>query len=46
MTITLTPGTITIECTAGEFLVHGLTRAGAQGCIDSDMDRRLQRLET
>ena len=44
--ITLTPGTITIECTAGEFLVHGLTRAGAQGCIDSDMDRRLQRLET
>lgn len=43
--ITLTPGTITVEATAGEFLVHGLTRASAEGAIDSDMDRRLQRLE-
>jgi multicomponent Na+:H+ antiporter subunit E len=39
--ITLTPGTITIEAEAGEFLVHGLTRDGAEGCIDSDMDRRV-----
>ncbi|MEO8079355.1 MAG: Na+/H+ antiporter subunit E [Caldimonas sp.] len=39
--ITLTPGTITIEAHTGEFLVHGLTRAGAQGCVDSAMDRRV-----
>lgn len=38
--ITLTPGTITIEALRGEFLVHGLTRSGAEGTIDSDMDRR------
>lgn len=39
--ITLTPGTITIEAWPNEFLVHGLTRSGAQGVIDSDMDRRV-----
>ena len=38
--ITLTPGTITIEAGPDEFLVHGLTRAGAMGVVDSDMDRR------
>jgi multicomponent Na+:H+ antiporter subunit E len=43
--ITLTPGTITIEATDGEFLVHGLTRAGAEGCVDSEMDHRLRRVE-
>jgi multicomponent Na+:H+ antiporter subunit E len=43
--ITLTPGTITVEAGSGEFLVHGLTRAGAEGCIDSDMDRRVRALE-
>ena len=43
--ITLTPGTITIEATPGEFLVHGLTRASAEGAVDSDMDRRLAALE-
>ena len=43
--ITLTPGTITIEAASGEFLVHGLTRSGAEGCVDSEMDQRLVRLE-
>jgi multicomponent Na+:H+ antiporter subunit E len=38
--ITLTPGTITIECGPGEFLVHGLTRSGAEATIASEMDRR------
>ena len=38
--ITLTPGTITIEAGPNEFLVHGLTRSGAEGVVDSDMDRR------
>ena len=39
--ITLTPGTITIEAAPGEFLVHGLTREGALGCVGSEMDRRV-----
>jgi len=43
--ITLTPGTITIEAKAGEFLVHGLTKDAAEGCIDSEMDRRVSHLE-
>ena len=43
--ITLTPGTITVEALPGEFLVHALTRGGAEGCVDSEMDRRITRLE-
>jgi multicomponent Na+:H+ antiporter subunit E len=43
--ITLTPGTITIEARPGEFLVHALTRAGADGVITGDMDRRVTACE-
>jgi multicomponent Na+:H+ antiporter subunit E len=43
--ITLTPGTITMEATAGEFLVHGITRSAAHGTIDSEMDRRVTACE-
>jgi multicomponent Na+:H+ antiporter subunit E len=43
--ITLTPGTITVEATQDEFLVHGLTRDSGAGVIDSDMDRRVTRVE-
>jgi multicomponent Na+:H+ antiporter subunit E len=43
--ITLTPGTITIEAEPQEFLVHGLTRGSAQGVIDSEMDRRVTACE-
>ena len=43
--ITLTPGTLTIEAGAYEFLVHGLTREGAQGCVGSEMDRRVSAFE-
>jgi multicomponent Na+:H+ antiporter subunit E len=43
--ITLTPGTIAVEATADEFLVHGLTRESAQGAVDSEMDRRVAALE-
>jgi multicomponent Na+:H+ antiporter subunit E len=43
--ITLTPGTITIEAGPNEFLVHGLTRGGAQGVVDSEMDRRASACE-
>lgn len=43
--ITLTPGTITIEASSGEFLVHGLTRRGAEGAVQSEMDRRVTACE-
>lgn len=43
--ITLTPGTITIEAHVKEFLVHGLTRGSAQGVINSEMDRRVSACE-
>ncbi|MCA9283765.1 MAG: Na+/H+ antiporter subunit E [Phycisphaerales bacterium] len=43
--ITLTPGTLTVEASESEFVVHGLTTAGAEGCIDSEMDRRVSRFE-
>ena len=43
--ITLTPGTLSVECQAEEFLVHGLTREGAAACVDSAMDRWVSRCE-
>jgi multicomponent Na+:H+ antiporter subunit E len=43
--ITLTPGTITVEASEDEFLVHALTREGAAGVVDSEMDRRVSRLD-
>jgi multicomponent Na+:H+ antiporter subunit E len=43
--ITLTPGTISVEVTAGEFLVHALTQEGATGLAGSEMDRRVAELE-
>jgi multicomponent Na+:H+ antiporter subunit E len=43
--ITLTPGTMTVDVADGEFLVHALTREGASGLADSEMDRRVRRLE-
>ena len=39
--ITLTPGTITIEAAADSFLVHALTRAGAADLAAGEMDRRV-----
>jgi multicomponent Na+:H+ antiporter subunit E len=43
--ITLTPGTISVEVNAGEFLVHALTRDAAAGLAGSEMDRRVAELE-
>jgi multicomponent Na+:H+ antiporter subunit E len=43
--ITLTPGTITVDADGDEFLVHALTREGAAGVVDSEMDRRVSRLD-
>lgn len=44
--ITLTPGTITVEAKPEEFVVHALTAGGAAGVIDSAMDRRVRRIES
>lgn len=39
--ITLTPGTISMEVGKGEILVHALTRAAAEGLQEGEMDRRV-----
>jgi multicomponent Na+:H+ antiporter subunit E len=39
--ITLTPGTISMEVKHGEILVHALTRAAAEGLQEGEMDRRV-----
>jgi len=44
--ITLTPGTISIEVGRREFLVHALTTAGADGVQSGDMDARVTRFES
>ncbi|MDQ3025241.1 MAG: Na+/H+ antiporter subunit E [Pseudomonadota bacterium] len=43
--ITLTPGTITVEAEGDEFLVHALTRAGVDALAEGEMDRRVSRFE-
>jgi multicomponent Na+:H+ antiporter subunit E len=43
--ITLTPGTISVEVAPGEFLVHALTAEGAAGLAGSEMDRRVAAME-
>lgn len=43
--ITLTPGTISVEVGSGEILVHALTRESAQGLLEGEMDRRVTRFE-
>lgn len=43
--ITLTPGTVTIEIEEGGFIVHALTRDFADGVLNGEMDRRVTLLE-
>ena len=43
--ITLTPGTITMELEGDDLLVHALTREGAESLAGGDMDRRVTRFE-
>ena len=39
--ITLTPGTISVDVANGEILVHALSREGADSLIAGEMDRRV-----
>lgn len=43
--ITLTPGTISVEVERGRFLVHALTEEGALSLAGSEMNRRCAELE-
>ena len=43
--ITLTPGTITLDVRDDQFLVHALTQETADGVLSGDMDRRVTKLE-
>lgn len=42
--ITLTPGTITVEIEGNKFLVHALTREAADGLFTGDMEYRVARI--
>lgn len=43
--ITLTPGTISVEVSAEEILVHALVREGAESLAAGEMDRRVTQFE-
>lgn len=43
--ITLTPGTITARVSGHEFLVHAVTRSGAEDLAEGTMDRRVTKFE-
>jgi len=43
--ITLTPGTVSIEVTADEILVHALVRESAEGMEGGEMDERVSQFE-
>ena len=42
--ITLTPGTISVDVANGEILVHALTRSGAEDLMAGEMDRRVTKM--
>jgi multicomponent Na+:H+ antiporter subunit E len=42
--ITLTPGTLTLQIVDGHFVVHALTEAGARDIVNGEMDRRVAAL--
>ena len=44
--ITLTPGTISVQVGRNEFLVHALTAEGAATLAGSEMDRRVSEMES
>ena len=42
--ITLTPGTISVEIANDEILVHALSKSGAEDLLSGEMDRRVTRM--
>ena len=43
--ITLTPGTVTLDVRGNQFLVHALTTDSAEGLLSGEMDKRVSRVE-
>jgi multicomponent Na+:H+ antiporter subunit E len=43
--ITLTPGTVSVELVDGKVLVHAITRAAAEGVESGEMDKRVCAIE-
>lgn len=43
--ITLTPGTVTMDIQGDVFTIHALTKAGAMAVLSGEMDRRVSQLE-
>jgi multicomponent Na+:H+ antiporter subunit E len=43
--ITLTPGTVSVEVMDDEILVHAITSEAAEGLADGDMDSRVDAIE-
>jgi multicomponent Na+:H+ antiporter subunit E len=43
--ITLTPGTVSIDVAGDRITVHALTREAAEGLATGEMDRRVSRVE-
>ena len=43
--ITLTPGTITVELEDDQLLVHAITSGGAESLVEGEMDRRVTAFE-
>jgi len=43
--ITLTPGTLSVDVKRDEILVHALTPEGAEALLEGEMDRRVTRFE-
>ena len=43
--ITLTPGTVTLDVRGEKMLVHALTKDSAEGLVGGEMDRRVTHLE-
>lgn len=43
--ITLTPGTVSVDLESGSILVHALSVDGAEGVLEGEMDKRVTKLE-
>ena len=43
--ITLTPGTVSIDVQENEIEVHALSREGAEALLEGEMDRRVRAME-
>ncbi len=43
--ITLTPGTVTVEANKEEFVIHAIWQKSAEGIIDGEMQRKVKGIE-